>query len=116
MPATPSTISYQPTDVVLVAFPFTTGTQAKSRPALILCDAGDGDVVVARITTHGARSTSDVALVDWQRAGLLAPSVVRASKLATLSTRLIARSLGKISNADQTAVAAALQRLFANWP
>ena len=39
--ATPSTTRYPRGSVVLLAFPFTTGTSAKNRPALVLLDTGD---------------------------------------------------------------------------
>ena len=42
--------TYQPGDVVLLAFPFTDGVRQKQRPALVLLDTGDPDIVVARIT------------------------------------------------------------------
>jgi mRNA interferase MazF len=40
-------INYQPGDLVLVAFPFT-GGGSKVRPALVLLDTGDDDILVAR--------------------------------------------------------------------
>jgi len=38
--------------VVLIHFPFTDGSSAKKRPALVLLDAGDNDLLLARITTQ----------------------------------------------------------------
>jgi mRNA interferase MazF len=40
--------TYQPGDVVLLAFPFTDGVRQKQRPALVLLDADNPDIVVAR--------------------------------------------------------------------
>jgi len=37
--------------VVLLRFPFTDGITFKRRPALIITDSGDGDVIVCRITS-----------------------------------------------------------------
>jgi len=85
--------SYRPGEVVLLAFPFADATEAKRRPALVLLDTGDADVVVARITSQTAQTTLDVELVEWQQAGLLLPSVVRVHKLATLGKRLVERRL-----------------------
>lgn len=67
---------YREGDVVLIAFPFS-GGDSKRRPALILADTGDDDVLVARITSISMQTSSDVSLQDWQASGLLAPSVVR---------------------------------------
>lgn len=44
--------TYQPGDVVLLAFPFTDGVRQKQRPALVLLDPGDPDIVVAGITSE----------------------------------------------------------------
>ena len=40
--------TYQPDDLILVAFPFVRGAQAKQRAALIIFDPGDADVVAER--------------------------------------------------------------------
>jgi len=68
---------YKPGDVVLVGFPFTSGTESKLRPALVILDTGDVDLMVARITTHSSLMPFDVAVIDWRVAGLLAPKALR---------------------------------------
>jgi mRNA interferase MazF len=73
----PSTISYQAGDVVLVDFPFTVSGQGKPRPALVILDTGDADVLLARVTTQSRATPYDVTLAGWAQAGLLAPSIVR---------------------------------------
>ena len=105
----------QPGDVVLVAFPFSGGSSVKARPALVLLDTGDSDVVVARITTQLRPTPCDVFLTDWQGAGLLAPSMVRLHKLATLEKGLVHRALGSLQSPDRAAVAAVLRQTFQNW-
>ena len=60
----PSTTSYLPGDLVLVDFPFTTGGPGKPRPALVVLDTGDADVVLARVTTQ-PKSTP-----LWNRVGM----------------------------------------------
>lgn len=107
--------NYQPGDVLLVSFPFSGGTQRKNRPALVLVDAGDADVLVARVTTQGYHTSFDVALADWQGAGLLAPSVVRLHKLATLEKNLIRSHLGALQPADRQKVSDMLRQIFGNW-
>ncbi|HEY7066014.1 MAG TPA: type II toxin-antitoxin system PemK/MazF family toxin [Chloroflexota bacterium] len=77
-------MNYQPGDLVLVAFPYTAGNQTRTRPALVVLDSGDADVLVARVTTQLYRTPYDVVIRDWRGAGLLAASVVRLHKLATL--------------------------------
>jgi mRNA interferase MazF len=80
--------NYQPGDLVLVSFPQTRGTQHKTRPALVILDVGDADVLVARVTTQACTTAFDVAIANWQGAGLLAASVARLHKLATLAKAL----------------------------
>ena len=53
--------------------------------------------MVARITTQTARRKSDIALTDWKSAGLLAPSVVRLSKVTTIKKSLVDRLLGALT-------------------
>jgi mRNA interferase MazF len=106
---------YQPGSVILVAFPFSSGSSVKARPALVVLDTGDSDVVVARITTQLRPTPCDVLLTDWQGAGLLAPSMVRLHKLATLEKGLIHRALGSLPLPDRAAVAAVLRQMFGNW-
>jgi len=59
---------------------------------------------VARVTTQAIRSRYDVVIGEWSTAGLLAPSVVRLDKLATLERTLVRRPLGRLTDADWSAV------------
>jgi mRNA interferase MazF len=107
--------TYNRGDILLVSFPFTTGVSAKNRPALVVLDSGDSDVLVARITTQRHGTASDISIVDWRAAGLLAPSQARLEKLATLEKSLVRRTLGSLQPADKQAVGTALQRIFGGW-
>ena len=111
----PSTTTYQPGDVVLVAFPFTGGAGAKRRPALVLNDDGGPDLLLARVTTRIYTTPFDVLVADWKPAGLVAPSVARLHKLATLERVLVERRLGSLSGADRQQVATTLRTVFASW-
>lgn len=66
----------------------------------MLYDAGDPDVIVARITSQGVSTVDDVVLNDWTYAGLLVPSTVRLHKVATLEKSLVNRQLGSLSTSD----------------
>jgi mRNA interferase MazF len=111
----PSTTSYQPGDVVLVDFPFTASGPGKPRPALVILDTGDADIVLARVTTQAPITPFDVTLSDWKQAGLLAPSTVRLHKLATLAKTGVRRQLGSLAGGDRQRVAAVLQQIAASW-
>ena len=107
--------SYQPGDLVLVAFPFSQGGAGKQRPALVLVDTGDDDLLLARVTTKTHRSRFDVRIIDWQPAGLLAPPVVRLHKLATITKKLTGRQLGTLSEPDRKRVGATFTKLSGAW-
>ncbi len=111
----PSATSYAPGDLLLVAFPFSSGSFVKVRPALVVVDTGDSDVVVARVTTQLHQTPHDVRLADWQGAGLLGPSVARLHKLATLEKTLVRRKLGHLRAADKAGIAVAWRRICEQW-
>ncbi|GFP25284.1 mRNA interferase MazF [Candidatus Hakubella thermalkaliphila] len=104
--------SYRPGEVILLVFPFADAAGAKQRPALVLLDIGDEDIVVARVTSQMAQSVFDVELVEWQQAGLLFPSVARLHKVATLEKRLVKRTLGMLTPSDWAQVRARIQQLW----
>jgi mRNA interferase MazF len=106
--------SFRPGEVVLLSFPFTDAAGAKRRPALVLLDTGDTDIVVARVTSHITRTTFDIELSEWKQAGLLLSSVVRVHKLATLEKRLVERKLGTLAASDWAQVRTKLKQLWAS--
>jgi mRNA interferase MazF len=108
-------INYRPGDLILVAFPYSKAVQAKNRPAMVVVDTGDADILVARVTTQSGQSDHDLPIEDWKDAGLLAPSIVRLHKLATLEKSLVQRHLGCIQSQDRAAISAAMRRLYATW-
>ncbi len=65
---------YEFGDVVLMDFPQSGSEQPKRRPALVLLDIGDADVLLAPITTRERTGAGDVKLHKWQKAGLLRES------------------------------------------
>lgn len=107
-------ITYTPGELVFVLFPFVDSTGAKRRPALVLLDTGDDDIVVARVTGQIPQSSYDVSLANWQQAGLRIPSVARLHKLATLEKQLVERKLGSLSPDDWLQVIAGIRRLWSS--
>jgi mRNA interferase MazF len=107
--------SYQIGDLLLVDFPFTATGAGKPRPALVILDTGDADVVLARVTTQPYTTGLDVPIVAWRNAGLLAPSTIRLHKLATLAKSRIHRKLGSLETADRQSVRLVLERIAASW-
>jgi mRNA interferase MazF len=111
----PSMTNYQVGDLVLVDFPFTVSGPGKPRPALVILDTGDADVLVARVTTQVQTTAWDVLISGWQQAGPLAPSTVRLHKLATLAKSRVRRHVGTLDAGDRQQVGLALQQIAASW-
>jgi len=108
----PPTTRYKWGDVLLVVFPLTDVSGAQRRPGLVLFDSGDEDVMLARITTQTARHPTDVHLSGWKGSGLIAESVVRLSKVATVKKSLVERPLGALSAKDRAVVQRIWTRMF----
>ena len=106
--------SYEFGDVLLLsAYPFSDLTGSKKRPALVLAEAGDDDVLVARITSEEPRDERDIALGRWKEFGLILPSTARIAKMATLSKKLTVRKLGKLGSPERRKVRAVLRSILA---
>ena len=83
----------------LADIPFTDGSASKVRPVLILWLDGL-DAVVAAVTSAAPRTPTDIALKDWQAAGLRVASTVRLSRLDCLEQSLLFRRLRALTSAD----------------
>jgi mRNA interferase MazF len=87
-------------EVVLIRVPFHQAGGSKIRPAVVVLDTGDDDFVVAPVTSRARDSNFDLALADWQGAGLNVRSTVRMHKVAVLARSHLVRVLGRLSPDD----------------
>jgi mRNA interferase MazF len=101
---------YKAGDVVSVEFPFSDLQTYKRRPGLVLV-SGEIDLLLARLTTHSPRESSDVALKHWSEAGLPRASTVRLTKLVTIDNRLVHHKIGRLRMEDGRMVAEALRQI-----
>jgi mRNA interferase MazF len=106
---------YAPGELLLVDFPFVSGATGKLRPALVILDSGDSDVLVARVTTQVHPSAFDLEIIDWRGAGLRASSWMRLHKMVTAEKACVVRQLGNLTATDRQAVAALLKSTFSSW-
>jgi mRNA interferase MazF len=110
-----------PGDIALVRFPFAEVATAKKRPALVLARTARSPrnrlAIVAMITSQveALRLEGDVLLSEWKAAGLLHPSLLRMTKVATVDEELIEKTIGRLAPPDEDAARAAFQRVFAAW-
>ena len=107
---------YDAGDIVLVREPFTDLTSSKRRPAVILSPQAYsvrfGDLVVMPLTSQIEHEAS-LELSQWQKSGLLKPTWVKPI-IGTLSMRMIEKPLGKLADADERCIRAALRILLAD--
>ena len=106
---TQSTINYEFVDVVLVPFPFTDQSSNKKRPAVVVSSLAyhqaHPDLIAMAITSQAqaAMFADNVAIADWQGAGLLKPSVIKPI-ISTLEKGLVLKKLGRLEAARSTAL------------
>ena len=100
-------------DIVLLKFPFTDGKSFKKRPALIINDYDDGDIIVCRITSQIYDTKNDYYLDNWSAAGLKLPSVVRVHKIATLDKSLVETRMGKLDKISKKSITQIIKNLTA---
>ena len=84
--------------IVLLRFPFSDRIGFKRRPALVLKDFEDGDLLVCRITSKIYKSKYDIYIDNWSHVGLRLPSVIRVHKMATLESDMIESTMGWIDD------------------
>jgi mRNA interferase MazF len=77
-------MTYNFGDIIFIGFPHSDLQGVTKRPAIVLYDSGDQDVLVARVTTQDYNSETDYKISDWKKCGLLAASIIRLSKQATI--------------------------------
>lgn len=106
--------SYQFGDLVLISFPFTDGSATKQRPAVVVSSAAYNterlDLIVMAVTSQFKPSAvvGEVEIVEWQKAGLLKPSVIK-PVIATLEKNLVRKQLGALEEKDSEALRAAFK-------
>ena len=98
--------------IVLLKFPFTDGRTSKKRPALILRDSQDGDILVCRITSKLYDTLFDVKLKRWEVHGLRLPSVLRVHKIATLEKDIVDLKIVELDKPAQLKVKRIFKKLI----
>ena len=90
---------YQPSEVVLLPFPFTDLSASKKRPVLILKKPNfQGDFLAVQITSQSGFDNALMLQQDDFVLGLLPKkSFVRPDKLITLNESLVVQRIGQLS-------------------
>ena len=103
-------MSYQRGAVVLVPFPFTDLSQQQARPAIVLSpqrlNDRSADLILVAVSSQVPNNPNEYELVirqgtpEFTPTGLRVSSVVKATRIVTMSQALIHAQLGSL--ADQT--------------
>jgi mRNA interferase MazF len=109
-------IAYKQGDVVLVSFIFSDESGAKRRPAIVVSTEDyhqeRQEVVIVAVTSNIDRLLpGDCLVANWQKAGLLYPSVAT-EIIRTIKQTMIARRLGAVSTEDRRAIWGQLKRIL----
>ena len=106
--------------IVLVPFPFDDLSTTKVRPAVCLTDeiSPYGHVVLAFVTSRVSEKSGSSELIidttdkDFAGTGLKVASTIRLHRLMTVTTSIIRRELGKLSDGHIAEINTRLKELF----
>ena len=91
-------------DLVLIPFPFSELSQAKLRPAVVVCQTSDEykDLVLAAITSvlHEPLFRNEILLKPDAENGLRVDSILRCDRLMTLKQDTMHIQIGRLAKVD----------------
>jgi mRNA interferase MazF len=87
-------------EIIVLPFTYSDLHSSKRRPAVVLVDTGDEDVLVAKITSKQYDSPFDLSLQDWKTEGLLTKSFVRLHKLLVAKKEHVVKRISNLSGTD----------------
>lgn len=103
-------------DIIVVPFPYSDRLAEKRRPAVVISNRkleALGVLWIAMITSADNESWSgDIPIPDLHRAGLPAPSVIRAAKIACIDPARVLRRAGKLDKATARTVSQRVKRFL----
>ncbi len=92
---------YKAGDIVTIPFPYVEGKKGKVRPTLLVSDLINTKqqyYYVVMITSKQGKEIikGDVLIEDVRQCGLIVPSIIRCSRIATLDQKMIIGKIGKM--------------------
>ncbi|MFV1976062.1 MAG: type II toxin-antitoxin system PemK/MazF family toxin [Candidatus Scalindua sp.] len=99
-------------EIVLLKFPHSEGKGVSKRPVVVLAQVDVKDIVVSKVTSTEQRGSYDIVINDWEKIGLLFPSVIRVDKLATLSKDRVIKKIGTLSEYYNSIIKDKIKQLF----
>jgi len=104
------TAKYQVGDVIRATIPGFEVTK-EGRPAVVIAEPEDDDLIVAPITKIGPRSEYDIPISGWKAAGLKMPCFARVNKPVTIQKSDV-KTAGKLSDSDLANVKQSLRKFW----
>ncbi len=104
-------------DLILEPFPFTDQSTSKKRPAVVISGARyrreHPDYIIMAVTsrTRSAPALGEIIVRDWQKAGLLKPSMIK-PVIATIEHDLVLKRLGSLGAEDQAVLKGAISDIL----
>lgn len=85
-------------DIVVVPFPFSDLSQAKRRPALVVCSLAGFDLILCQITSRLMKDQYSISLndADFMEGSLKQPSNVRPNRIFTADSQIILYKIGTL--------------------
>ena len=101
-------------DIVVLPFPFSDLSASKRRPALVLADLQGDDIILCQITSKNTKDSYAITLdnSDLVSGSLPVPSNVRPNRLFTADKKIIAYTMGRVSQGKFKEVAKAINDLI----
>lgn len=104
-------------NILLVPFPFTDQTGTKKRPAVVVNSAiynqRHNDLILMAITSQVRKplTLGELEIIEWQKAGLLKPSVVK-PVFTTIEERIVIKKLGSLDISDENNLRNIIQQIL----
>lgn len=85
-------------DIVVIPFPFSDLSRNKRRPAFVIKDLADNDILLCQITSKPNKDNFSISLrkSDFENGELPVESNIRINKLFTADRKIILRKAGKV--------------------
>jgi mRNA interferase MazF len=85
-------------DVVVIPFPYSDLTNAKRRPALVLAESSNNDLILCQITSQKVKDSFAVGLSidDFSEGTIFKKSNIRPNKIFTADSKIILYKIGSL--------------------
>lgn len=85
-------------DIVVIPFPFSDLSASKKRPALVLADLEENDIILCQITSQHKKDqfAMPIGEEDFTEGALIKLSYIRPNKIFTADKRIIIRKVATI--------------------